>query len=187
MYRAPEQMGGGAAPTAKSDVYAMGVILYELLAGKAPFEALTAAGLVGKILLGDAVHLAIRAPAVDPRLADLIHSAMAYEVAERCSARELHEGLSVWAAEQRRVESLLSDFLGIRPDGARSTSQLYETSSAPPRRVTRPQLSMGVMVRRTNIVTAEPPLAFASIVVARGITPLFVLDEVEDLDVSARP
>lgn len=46
-YLAPEQNGSETA-TERSDVYALGVILYEMLAGKVPFQAETANALVMK-------------------------------------------------------------------------------------------------------------------------------------------
>ena len=38
-YMAPEQVGGGDAD-ARSDIYALGVMLYELIAGRRPVEGL---------------------------------------------------------------------------------------------------------------------------------------------------
>jgi serine/threonine-protein kinase len=47
-YLAPEQVEGGGAPTPATDVYAMGVVLYELIAGHVPFDGETAAVVADK-------------------------------------------------------------------------------------------------------------------------------------------
>jgi serine/threonine protein kinase len=47
-YLAPEQLGGFSVTDERSDVYALGIILYEMLAGVVPYEGPDAAGVAGK-------------------------------------------------------------------------------------------------------------------------------------------
>jgi eukaryotic-like serine/threonine-protein kinase len=53
-YMAPEQIKGGEV-TFHSDMYSLGVVLYELLTGKRPFVADSMEALLGKILKGEPV------------------------------------------------------------------------------------------------------------------------------------
>lgn len=62
-YMAPELLGG-AAPTAASDLYALGVLMFELLTGRRPHEADTLGALLQAVA-------AARAPALDTLRRDL--------------------------------------------------------------------------------------------------------------------
>ncbi len=54
---APEQVQGGPVD-ARTDVFATGAILYEMLAGRAPFEAASLVAVADKILRADPPMLA---------------------------------------------------------------------------------------------------------------------------------
>jgi serine/threonine-protein kinase len=76
-YMSPEQAQDSGTIDARSDVYAMGVIFYELLCGTRPYEGTSYASLMWAIMSARAVPLVERAPSIDPRLAACVERAMA--------------------------------------------------------------------------------------------------------------
>ncbi len=58
-YMSPEQARADKRVDARTDVYALGVVLYECLSGRRPFEGDTALAVLAKILLEDAPALAV--------------------------------------------------------------------------------------------------------------------------------
>ncbi len=82
-YMAPEQLEARTTSRA-TDVYALGVILYELLSGVHPFlSGDSGAGTVHRILHEDPVRLEDRVPDIAPALARLVHTAIARDPADR--------------------------------------------------------------------------------------------------------
>jgi eukaryotic-like serine/threonine-protein kinase len=75
-YMAPEQAAGESEITAAADVYAIGVILYEMLTGKVPFEATNYNTLIYKVLSGDFAPPRAHAPQLPPQLEHIICTAM---------------------------------------------------------------------------------------------------------------
>ena len=82
-YMSPEQAQGTQTIDGRSDVYSLGVILYEALAGFVPFDGNTFNELMFKIVLSNPRPLAEVAPALDPRLIALVERAMARDIAQR--------------------------------------------------------------------------------------------------------
>jgi len=82
-YMSPEQAQGAQGIDGRSDIYALGVILYEALAGFVPFDGDTFNELLFKIVLSNPRPLSQVAPALDPRLIALVEKAMARDLALR--------------------------------------------------------------------------------------------------------
>jgi serine/threonine protein kinase len=70
-YMSPEQLEGKPVD-ARADIFAFGAVLYEMIAGRRPFEAKSQAGLVEAILDHDPPSVAAVRPATPPLLAELI-------------------------------------------------------------------------------------------------------------------
>ncbi|MCZ6670657.1 MAG: protein kinase, partial [Acidobacteria bacterium] len=74
-YMAPEQLEGGEAD-ARSDIFAFGILLYEMATGKRAFEGKTQASLVASILKEQPRPLAAAAPMTPPALDRLIRTCL---------------------------------------------------------------------------------------------------------------
>lgn len=89
-YMAPEIWRGEPA-TARSDLYSLGALLYELATGAPPYPELDRAALMDAVLHGPpAPAPTARAPALDPELADIVMACLARDPAARpASADEI--------------------------------------------------------------------------------------------------
>lgn len=81
-YMAPEQLEGRAADT-RSDIYAFGATLFEMLAGKRAFDAPSSAGIVAVILRGDTPSLLALRPDLPSALDRLVRTCLARDPEER--------------------------------------------------------------------------------------------------------
>jgi Tol biopolymer transport system component/predicted Ser/Thr protein kinase len=81
-YLAPELLEGGQAD-ARSDLFALGIVLYEMVTGRRAFEAKTQAGLIGAILERDPEPVSQVVPDVVPALANLIDACLSKDPEQR--------------------------------------------------------------------------------------------------------
>ncbi|MCB9618148.1 MAG: protein kinase [Sandaracinus sp.] len=91
-YMAPEQISSAANASARSDVYALGVIVFEALTGDSPFAASDQGQLLGAILQGRTDSLQKHRPDLPHELDDVIQCAMATRPEDRYGTpRELYD------------------------------------------------------------------------------------------------
>ena len=92
-YMSPEQVQGETVEE-RSDIFTLGVMLYEMATGRHPFKANTTVGLIASILKDRPQPLTELAPTVPPRLARLVEHCLEKESAWRLkSAAELRRQL----------------------------------------------------------------------------------------------
>jgi len=76
-YMSPEQVRGARDVDQRADVYAFGVMLYEVFTGQRPFDAETYNQLILKIVTETPAPMASLNPAMDARLVQVVERAMA--------------------------------------------------------------------------------------------------------------
>ncbi|MBI3723220.1 protein kinase, partial [bacterium] len=130
VYMAPEQASGDSrAMGPRSDIYALGGILYRALAGKPPFEAPSFQGLMKKILFEEPVPLREKNAAIHEDLETIVLRCLAKEPHRRYASATLvaldlkrfgegeaiaarpvgrFERASVWARRNRALASALA-------------------------------------------------------------------------------
>jgi eukaryotic-like serine/threonine-protein kinase len=96
-YMSPEQCSGTGVDN-RTDIYALGIIFYEMLARKVPFDADNLMGILTKHLYEEAVPLRELVPDVPEDLERVIARAMAKNVEER------YESMDELADDLRRVQ-----------------------------------------------------------------------------------
>lgn len=119
-YLAPEQIDG-RRPTARTDVYALGALLFEALAGQPAFSGPTAATILNKHLHEPPPYVRGFNPAVPRELAHVVARAMAKRSEERYeSAEEFARALDPYrdAKERHHRLSLRLEDLNLPDDEA---------------------------------------------------------------------
>jgi serine/threonine protein kinase len=99
-YTSPEQLRGEKVDT-RTDIFAFGALLYEMLTGKRPFKADSQAGLIAAVLEHDAPPVTDRQPLTPPNLDRIVQKCLAKNPDDRWqTARDLKSEL-VWVRDGR--------------------------------------------------------------------------------------
>jgi serine/threonine-protein kinase len=96
-YMSPEQASGSHEADQRSDLYSIGVMMFEAVTGQVPFDGTTFNQLMFKIVLSDVPRPESLVPDLDPAFATLISKAMARDPAQRFqSADQFIAAIDAW-------------------------------------------------------------------------------------------
>jgi serine/threonine protein kinase len=103
-YMAPEQATAAGDIDQRADLFAMGIVLWELLSRRKLFQEPTAAATLHRLLNGSIPKLASASPEVDPVLGAIADRALEKEPSERfATATEMRGALEAWIRSSGRV------------------------------------------------------------------------------------
>ena len=103
-YMSPEQATGERDIDARSDVYSLGAVTYEMLTGEAPFTGPTAQAIVAKVITSDAPNLVSQRKSIPQHVEDAVLKALEKMPADRfASAADFSRALADTAFETTKV------------------------------------------------------------------------------------
>lgn len=136
-YMAPEQLKSARNADGRSDVYSLGVILYELLSGEAPFDAESFVELALRIIAGEHRSLQLVDVAIPRALSAIVEKAMCASPDERFqSAQALGAALEPFARNQSVRELLATRAVFAQPEPERASEPEVDAAkmaTPPPR------------------------------------------------------
>ncbi len=119
-YMSPEQAAGDPHLDGRTDIYALGCMLYEMLIGQVPFTGPTAVAIIARHTMDQVPPPSIMRQSIMPELEDVIFCAMAKSPADRFrTAQEMIDALtSVETGGRPKVRSTRTDLrqaMVVRP------------------------------------------------------------------------
>ncbi len=129
-YMSPEQIRSSKNVDARSDIWSLGVALFELLTGKLPFMADNVAGLLASVIADAPFHVSTFMSGVPSELEAVVLACLEKDAARRIpSAAELAMRLAPFASPEG---ALLASRIDRSARGVRSSQSLPPPPSMPP-------------------------------------------------------
>jgi serine/threonine-protein kinase len=134
-YMPPEQLYAASNVDPRADLYALGVMLFEMLSGKRPADGGDAEVIVGKVLSGQVFDLETLEPNLPAGLVAVVRRAIAPDRDKRFhSARDLRAALEpfVSAAPVERTSGVPRTLADDRPEPAKAPHEISSRGSTEP-------------------------------------------------------
>ncbi len=133
-YMSPEHVRGGSVPDARSDQYALGVVLFECLTGRHPHDGHTAYALLQNIAEGRFLAPSSLRPDLTPEIESRLLRAMANQPQDRFrSVHEFGRALLPFASARARV--IWEHYFGAAEDDPRVATRTVMRPSPTPTRM----------------------------------------------------
>ncbi|WP_438017576.1 serine/threonine-protein kinase [Sorangium sp. So ce315] len=208
-YLSPEQATGDSPLDGRSDLFSVGVLLYEVLTGTRPFRAPTAVATAFRVVHAEVPTLASAGVTVDPRLEAIVQRLLQKDPAKRFQTagdvvREL-ERVAPDAARRTaalgrliNVQRRMALSLGSAPENerdrlssSRDRSRVgtpFDVSPAPPMRISPPLVPSGrvteappVMRPSSEPAKPAPGVTLSNALRSRGSEPTLLSQRGESL------
>lgn len=130
-YMAPEQIGLDVPVGPATDLFALGVILYECIAGDVPFAGDTAERVIYKTMTSEPIPLSERCTTLPPGLSEIVSRALEKDPSRRFpSALAFAEALLPFAGPRRAAEAFDTEAPVDSERGIGTDTTIYEEGHA---------------------------------------------------------
>lgn len=159
-YMSPEQ-ARGLELDARSDIWSVGVLLYEMIAGRPPFAGATAADTIGAILGSEPAPLELQAPSAPAELGRILDRAL------RKNRLERYDTIADLVADLASLQRGLDLDRPATPTAASSRLPLSEAGSTPGSHSTKPTRLIVIPFR---LLRADSEIDFLAFSLADAIS-----------------